>query len=76
MTTYRTVDFWAPGLYANTIEEVSIPEPGPSRDPIVRHLPVKYGEFESVGVIKRMAAFNGGVSRKRVQKKVDVGSLD
>lgn len=62
-TSYRTIDFWAPSLYANTLEEVCVPEPGPSRDPIVRHLPIKHADYEPVGVVKRMVAFNGGVSR-------------
>lgn len=68
MTTFRTVDFWAPSLYANTIEEVSIAEPGPSRDPIVRHLPIKYGDFSPVGVVKRMVSFNDGVSTEPCER--------
>lgn len=72
MATYRTVDFWAPALYANTLEEVSIPEPGPSRDPIVRHLPIKHGEYDPVGVVKRMIAFNGGVSVARCRRYYDL----
>ncbi|RSH82732.1 uncharacterized protein EHS24_007726 [Apiotrichum porosum] len=75
MAAYRTVDFWAPALYANTIEEVAVPEPGPSRDPIVRHLPIKYGEFESVGVIKRMAAVNGGLLVADDQYRISALSL-
>lgn len=60
----RTYDFLAPSLHPNTLLDISIPEPGPSSlEPIVRHLPIKYGEHQSVGGIKRMQqATEGSVS--------------
>lgn len=60
----RTFDFLAPSLHPNTLLDISIPEPGPSAiDPVVRHLPIKYGENKAVGGIKRMAQTpNGHVS--------------
>lgn len=61
--TYRSVDFWAPALHPNTLLHVAVPEPGPSRDPIVRHFAIKHGEHEAVSVVKKMTRTEGGVSR-------------
>lgn len=60
--TYRSVDFWAPALHPNTLLHVAVPEPGPSRDPIVRHFAIKHGEHEAVSVVKKMTRTEGGVS--------------
>ncbi|WOO77122.1 Ribosome biogenesis protein NSA1 [Vanrija pseudolonga] len=60
MTTYRTLDFWTPALHPSTLLNVSVAEPGPSRDPVVRSLPIKHGDFEAVGAIKRLVKTNEG----------------
>ncbi|GMK59575.1 hypothetical protein CspeluHIS016_0801810 [Cutaneotrichosporon spelunceum] len=52
MVTYRTADFWAPALHANTLLQISVPEG--ERNPVVRPLPIKHGEHAAVGVVKRM----------------------
>lgn len=63
MATYRTVDFWAPALHPNTLLQLSVPEPGDAgRNPVVRPLPIKHGEFASVGVVKRMLKMDDSVS--------------
>ncbi|KAL1413472.1 hypothetical protein Q8F55_001241 [Vanrija albida] len=61
MTTYRTLDFWTPALHPSTLLSVSVAEPGPSRDPVVRSLPIKHGEYEAVGAIKRLVKTNEGL---------------
>lgn len=61
--TYRSVDLWAPALHPNTLLHVAVPEPGPSRDPIVRHFAIKHGDHEAVGVVKKMTRVEEGVSR-------------
>jgi hypothetical protein len=61
-TTIPTLNFLLPSLHPSTLLDVSFPfadsqdTAGPSRDPIVRNLPVKYGEYAPVGVVKRMIA--------------------
>lgn len=64
----QTFNFLAPALHPNTILEISIPEPGPSTlEPVVKHLPIKYGEHKAVGNIKRMLQDQqGNVSGKDV----------
>jgi hypothetical protein len=56
-----TLDFLLPSLHPSTLLDVSFPltGPGTASEPIVRSLPVKYGEYESVGVIKRMLSLEG-----------------
>lgn len=66
MTTYRTANFWAPALHPNTILDLSVPEPGPSRDPIVRSLPIKHNDHAPVGVIKRTLQTSQGVCTETV----------
>jgi ribosome biogenesis protein NSA1 len=59
----RTYNFLAPSLHPNTIVDLAIPESGPSQDPIVKHLAIKYGEHESIGHIKRIVnGTDGNVS--------------
>ncbi|ORY27216.1 hypothetical protein BCR39DRAFT_539048 [Naematelia encephala] len=51
----QTLDFLAPSLHPNTLVDISYPEPGPSfREPIVRHLAVKHGEYKPLGRAKNM----------------------
>lgn len=66
----QTFNFFAPALHPNTILDISIPEPGPSSlEPIVKHLPIKYGDHKPVGNIKRMIKdHNGNVSWNCGQK--------
>lgn len=63
-TTIPTLNFLLPSLHPSTLLDVSFPlghsqdtaTAGPSRDPVVRNLPIRYGEFEAVGIVKRMIA--------------------
>ncbi len=53
----RTLNFLAPSLHPNTLLDIAYPEPGPSsREPIVRYLAVKHGEYLPLGHIKRMVS--------------------
>lgn len=56
----RTYNFLAPSLYPNTVVDISFPEPtigvvnvSPA-DPVVHHLPVKYGEYNALGGVRKM----------------------
>ncbi|KIR71097.1 hypothetical protein I310_04988 [Cryptococcus deuterogattii CA1014] len=56
----RTYNFLAPSLYPNTLVDISFPEPtigvvnvSPA-DPVIHHLPVKYGEHNALGGVRKM----------------------
>lgn len=51
-----TINFLAPSLHPNTLVDLTFPDPGPSsyREPIVRHLAIKHGEHQPLGLAKRM----------------------
>ncbi|WVR05292.1 hypothetical protein IAU60_002305 [Kwoniella sp. DSM 27419] len=60
MVKTRTLNFLAPSLHPNTLVDLAFPEPKlglvPTADePIVQHLPIKYGEHQPLGSGKRMA---------------------
>jgi len=56
-----TLDFLLPSLHPSTLLDVSFPitGPGTSKEPIVRSLPIKYGEHAPVGIVKRMLTMEG-----------------
>lgn len=51
-----TLDFLLPSLHPSTLLDVSFPltAPGSTAEAVVRHLSIKHGEHEAVGVVKRM----------------------
>ncbi|XAO22647.1 hypothetical protein I312_101420 [Cryptococcus bacillisporus CA1280] len=56
----RTYNFLAPSLYPNSLVDISFPEPtigvvnvSPA-DPVIHHLPVKYGEHNALGGVRKM----------------------
>jgi hypothetical protein len=53
-----TLDFLLPSLHPSTLLDVSFPltGPGTTAEPIVRSLPIKYGEYQPVGIVKRMVS--------------------
>ncbi|WVF72100.1 hypothetical protein IAT40_006912 [Kwoniella sp. CBS 6097] len=60
MVLTTTLNFLAPSLHPNTLIDLSFPQPKlgavPSApEPIVQHLPIKYGEYQPLGSVKRMA---------------------
>lgn len=56
-----TLDFLLPSLHPSTLLDVSFPVTGPgtANEPIVKSLPIKYGEHEPVGIVKRMLSLDG-----------------
>ncbi|KAL7424169.1 hypothetical protein Q5752_001755 [Cryptotrichosporon argae] len=60
--SYRTLDFLAPSLHPNTLLSLSVPEPSATapREPVVKSLPIKYGEHQALGVGKRIIADTDG----------------
>jgi hypothetical protein len=56
-----TLDFLLPSLHPSTLLDVSFPitGPGTANEPIVKILPIKYGEYAPVGIVKRMLALEG-----------------
>jgi hypothetical protein len=57
-TMIPTLDFLLPSLHPSTLLDVSFPltGPGTTAEPIVRSLPIKYSEFQPVGIVKRMVS--------------------
>ncbi|WVN86743.1 uncharacterized protein L203_101915 [Cryptococcus depauperatus CBS 7841] len=58
-----TLNFLAPSLYPNTLVDVSFAQPtfsgvnvSMADEPVVRHLSVKYGQYQALGGIRRMAS--------------------
>lgn len=51
-----TLDFLLPSLHPSTLFDVSLPltAPGTTGEAVVKHLSIKHGEYEPVGVVKRM----------------------
>jgi hypothetical protein len=60
-TMIPTLDFLLPSLHPSTLLDVSFPitGPGTANEPIVKSLPIKYGEYAPVGIVKRMLALEG-----------------
>jgi hypothetical protein len=60
-TMIPTLDFLLPSLHPSTLLDVSFPitGPGTANEPIVKILPIKYGEYAPVGIVKRMLALEG-----------------
>ncbi|OCF41463.1 hypothetical protein I317_04764 [Kwoniella heveanensis CBS 569] len=59
MVLTTTLNFLVPSLHPNTLIDLSFPQPKlgavPSApEPIVQHLPIKYGEYQPLGSVKRM----------------------
>lgn len=51
-----TLDFLLPSLHPSTLLDVSCPltAPGTTGEAVVRHLSIKHGEHQPVGIVKRM----------------------
>ncbi|WVQ78400.1 hypothetical protein IAT38_000486 [Cryptococcus sp. DSM 104549] len=60
----QTLNFLVPSLHPNTLIDVSFPVPKlgmtstspTASEPLVHHMPVKYGEYQPLGGIKRMTS--------------------
>jgi len=53
----RTLNFLAPSLHPGTLVDISFADAGPSRlprEPIVRNLAIKHGEYPPISLVKRM----------------------
>lgn len=83
-----TLDFLLPSLHPSTLLDATFPVTGPgsAKEPIVKSLPIKYGEYQPVGIVKRMLAIDGDqilvaddgfrMSTLQIQAKGEPGPLE